>query len=314
MNLCVNVNNILKDFDFFTGATMEAECLVYFHSFQPEGEHVPKLLPCSHCLCLHCLQKMLQVGFLYSQITCPECRKPHQVPKAMGPQEFPTNRYMTENMELASRMNQMRLQQQQDQGQRQLEADLHSITAPASCPTHGKLFVMFCTEVQWATLLCPLCPIVKHTDYHLVGLHENLKDTDIGKQKEKISDQLQTLECFQRKVSKLKENLNTKAEVAEKAVEERKEAIVQKVLIEAKNLRHRINEIKNQEMEKLTQLGDVINTCEKTGHDVQAWMTDLPDGTLQESLKEVQHFMHKNQEFDKSFCDIKTTKFQAHYP
>ncbi len=94
---------------------MSVECPVCFLQYQPAGEHVPKLLPCSHSVCLCCLKQLLQAGLMYSQITCPECRKLHQVSKAMGPQAFPANRYILENTELVNKVQQLEKQKQEQQ-------------------------------------------------------------------------------------------------------------------------------------------------------------------------------------------------------
>ncbi len=64
------------------------ECTVCLEEFEEEGDRVPKLLPCSHTLCLGCLEQ-LERG---SRVVCPECRAQHRAPP-QGPQGFPTNRY-----------------------------------------------------------------------------------------------------------------------------------------------------------------------------------------------------------------------------
>ncbi|XP_033107204.1 uncharacterized protein LOC117109070 [Anneissia japonica] len=58
-----------------------------------EGDYVPKVLPCSHTICLLCVNKLIVGGSL----SCPECRQKHPVPKA--PSTLPTNRIVYEMME-----------------------------------------------------------------------------------------------------------------------------------------------------------------------------------------------------------------------
>ena len=40
----------------------------------------PKVLPCCHTFCLKCLKKMATSGMTKGQVTCPKCRKSHQIP------------------------------------------------------------------------------------------------------------------------------------------------------------------------------------------------------------------------------------------
>ena len=74
---------------------MATECSVCMDNFQSDGDKCPKLLPCSHTLCLQCLQ---QLSNRRPRIQCPECRIDHDAPNR-NVTNFPTNRYMVENLE-----------------------------------------------------------------------------------------------------------------------------------------------------------------------------------------------------------------------
>ncbi len=63
------------------------ECSVCFEPFARDGEKQPKLLPCTHTLCLWCVGQLVNGTML----TCPECREDHALPEG-GAQGFPTNR------------------------------------------------------------------------------------------------------------------------------------------------------------------------------------------------------------------------------
>ena len=66
------------------------ECMVCLQVFTSEGNHVPRLFPCTDTLCEDCIKKLpvLKGG----KIKCPECRKTfHAQNKA---QSFPQNRYV----------------------------------------------------------------------------------------------------------------------------------------------------------------------------------------------------------------------------
>ena len=51
----------------------------------------PKILPCFHTFCLHCLNKLQRTSGKHGEITCPECRRKYQVPGSGYPKDLPTN-------------------------------------------------------------------------------------------------------------------------------------------------------------------------------------------------------------------------------
>ena len=51
----------------------------------------PKQLPCLHSFCLHCLNRIQRKSGLHGKITCPECKRPFEIPGSGNPSELPTN-------------------------------------------------------------------------------------------------------------------------------------------------------------------------------------------------------------------------------
>ena len=140
------------------------ECSVCYENYEQDGEKCPKLLPCSHTVCLRCLRHIGQSFYM----RCPECRKSHRVP-IEGASVFPTNRYILENLALAERAA-------------ELEASPES-TAPLLdetitgnelliCDTHNLTCILFCSNVQCREWLCPECPIQNHSNHNLVALRQ----------------------------------------------------------------------------------------------------------------------------------------------
>ena len=74
---------------------MATECCVCMEQFELHGDKCPKLLPCTHTLCLQCLQQLCNER---PCIQCPECCAFHQVPNRNA-KKFQTNRYMLEILE-----------------------------------------------------------------------------------------------------------------------------------------------------------------------------------------------------------------------
>ena len=64
----------------------EVSCSVCMTTFTD-----PKILPCLHTFCLHCLNGILRTSGRYDIFACPECRKEVQVPSSGNLQDLPTN-------------------------------------------------------------------------------------------------------------------------------------------------------------------------------------------------------------------------------
>ena len=64
----------------------EVSCSVCMTTFTD-----PKILPCLHTFCLHCLNEILRTSGRYDIFPCPECRKEVQVPSSGKLKDLPTN-------------------------------------------------------------------------------------------------------------------------------------------------------------------------------------------------------------------------------
>ena len=64
----------------------EVSCSVCMTTFTE-----PKILPCLHSFCLHCLNEILRTSGGHDIIACPECRKEVQVPSSGNLKDLPTN-------------------------------------------------------------------------------------------------------------------------------------------------------------------------------------------------------------------------------
>ena len=64
----------------------EVSCAVCMSTFTN-----PKILPCFHTFCLHCLNELQRTSGKHGEITCPECRRKFQVPGSGYPKDLPAN-------------------------------------------------------------------------------------------------------------------------------------------------------------------------------------------------------------------------------
>ena len=81
---------------------MSPECTICMENFDREGDLCPKLLPCSHTICLKCLRQLV-VGH-GRRIQCPECRVCHVIPNEA---DCATNRYIIDMIEFTEQIKEL---------------------------------------------------------------------------------------------------------------------------------------------------------------------------------------------------------------
>ena len=153
-------------------------CPICFEIYT-EGNRCPKLLPCTHTVCVLCLRQLVR----NSRIQCPECRLHHAVPSG-AVQAFPTNRYVLENIELAQR-NAALEGKEFDIVINEPTAETvypsappddttnESTIQPGTCDMHNEPFIVFCFEEQCNRMLCHTCFIaLGHQNHDVVYFNE----------------------------------------------------------------------------------------------------------------------------------------------
>ena len=113
-------------------------CPVCFEIYHKEGSRCPKLLPCTHTVCVQCLRKLLCKG----QVQCPECRLHHQVP-SRGVPAFATNRYVLENIELTQRKANSEGEDLNDPTHEPTKEGIYPSTAPDDTTTETRFEGVF---------------------------------------------------------------------------------------------------------------------------------------------------------------------------
>ena len=172
---------------------MSTACCVCFETYVDDGVRCPKLLPCSHTICIQCLKKLVEEG----RVQCPECREFHPVP-SQGVHVFPTNRYVLENIELAERNAKLEGTREQTVYEYTVETIREPLEPSAPpiettevqseaeiCEVHSLSFELFCFEAECGRPLCASCRMdPKHRDHDFefgsgqaeAGLNENSYD------------------------------------------------------------------------------------------------------------------------------------------
>ena len=127
-------------------------CQVCFEEFKEDGDHVPRLLPCSHTLCHTCIGQLIQGN----KIECPECRQKHEAKKEE--KSFPQNKYIIVQIKRRSPA----LQKDQTQSEQCLE--------------HGKELNIFCKDAGCQKTICVACSSSYHQKHNFVGIEERKKE------------------------------------------------------------------------------------------------------------------------------------------
>ena len=159
-------------------------CSVCLEEFTHDGDKVPKLLPCSHTLCVSCLEKLRRAN-RWGPIQCPECRVFHQVPRG-GTNGFPTNRYVLHILGLEKKI----MAQEQN--------DVEDLL----CQVHLKPCVMFCLKRECWETLCPKCPVQEHQEHNVVSLAECIRESqELKRMKQAVADVRKSLETYEVQVT-----------------------------------------------------------------------------------------------------------------
>ena len=121
-------------------------CQVCFEDYEETGDHVPRLLPCTHTLCQTCISQMIRQDIL----ECPECRQKHGT--TSKEKSFPQNKYILVNIK--RRPNS---QEEQGASSKQPKVEL--------CEKHDRPKSLYCVEDNCQKLICHLCLKYEHRSH-----------------------------------------------------------------------------------------------------------------------------------------------------
>ena len=159
-------------------------CPVCYEDFQENGDHVPRLLPCSHTSCEQCIKQLIQ----YNKLKCPECKSTHKTPDKE--KSFPQNKYVLTYV------------RRQAASVDEEEAEVKLIEA---CEEHWKELILFCRTEACQKPICPTCLTRTHQEHKVVEIEE-----------EKIAELCRNIESVERKLEAKVKTINKSKEDIEK--------------------------------------------------------------------------------------------------
>ena len=263
-----------------------AKCNVCMEEFTKEGERCPKLLPCTHTVCLWCLTRLQG-----HRIRCPECRLPHQVP-GIGPRGFPTNRYVLEILDL------LKANQRQNAGF--CGADTKEEES-ILCEHHQRPCVMFCLEMECWNLLCPKCSLHQHQEHNLVSLAECLKDSgELEQMKQRVSDELVQLHKHEENVRKSKSIASKAGDEAVKAINKKVTELKRAIDRKADEMRKNVERSSAEQEKKLAAV--LVNIHEKcrSGRDLKNDIENRPRNFKPQAIQHVSKLKKRLLDFQMS--------------
>ena len=220
-------------------------CQVCFEEFQEDGNHVPRLLPCTHTVCHTCIGHLIQGN----KIECPECRQKHEVTNKE--KIFPQNKYL---------LNQIKKKES---------------TVPEfhKCNEHGKELNLFCRKSGCNKPICRICLRKHHKEHDVIDNEEQEKEVIMKELKEMRFN----LEAKLSILSVAKRDIQEKANAAIEEIKKEKEEIIKicdKMIKEVEgqikqDAMHIDNEISaiNSNVELLSCLEQNIDTEEEVNYE-----------------------------------------------
>ena len=251
-------------------------CPVCFDEYTETGDHIPKILPCSHTLCEKCLEVLIR----NNKIDCPECRVKHEATSRT--RTFPQNKYIVTHL----------------QKKQTTEAKAHKIISDGSCemcPDHGREKILFCKDTRCKKSVCPIC-FARH--------HRNHQFIDLEAQKKKCEPLLTNIETLntdllekRRLLVSIKEETENQKLACGKAVKIKKEEITKEIDKKFESLFKEIdNTTRNDIDEKIAAIDESIILLDNMKEKVHP--VDMTDESLSSSLETVRDMAVQNRDFD----------------
>ncbi len=143
-------------------------CPVCFDEYSAEGDHTPKLLPCTHSLCRWCIEQLREKEQQGAGFTCPICKE-----KFPGKRDFPENRY------ILALLKQIEPQTEEDEAEEEDSAE--------KCGQHeGESLQLYCVTCREP--VCERCLHGDHEGHETTTLEQHLEPIE-----EALRYQVQTL-------------------------------------------------------------------------------------------------------------------------
>ena len=185
-------------------------CQVCLEEYGEDGDHVPRLLPCTHTVCESCIKQLISD----KKLNCPECRTKHEAESDV--KTFPQNKYL---------IAQIRRLAREEKENRESER----------CEEHGKELNMFCREPTCQKTICISC-MKDHRKHDVLNIEEKMKDDLL----QNVDNLRKKLEIRKQVGIEIKKDLAMKAEKCIEMLNKKKQELVDHIntmITEAKEIK-----------------------------------------------------------------------------
>ena len=197
-------------------------CPVCFEEFEENGDHVPRLLPCSHTLCHTCIGQWIR----QNRLECPTCRMKH---KARNEEiNFPQNKYILIMM-------------------RRRPAAREEFK---KCPKQEGDEVLFCRETECQKTICILCLSEGHFGHKTVALKHETKDI-LAKLLTSIEITSVKLNAKIKKIEDISQDATKKTETSLLQIKKEKDEMIQRLNKERDEMVQRLNKERDEMVQRL---------------------------------------------------------------
>lgn len=208
-------------------------CQICLEDFEETGDHIPRILPCSHTACHKCIGQLIQ----NKSLTCPECRVKHV---AENEKCFPQNKYILANV----RWKTNTLEEYTEIEQK--------------CEEHRKELGLYCRNAKCQKTICSLCMLKSHRLHNVVEIQEQGREV----LKSSIISVRNYLLTMKEQNSFVKREINADIEAQVKKLEEDKKKMIGRITLSFNLLKKQLSdhraEIKNYVLERNCTLDDNI--------------------------------------------------------
>ena len=245
-------------------------CPVCFEEYTETGDHIPRLLPCSHSLCEKCLKILIR----NNKMDCPECRVKHEA--TSGTRSFPQNKYIVTH-----------LLKRQSIEENEKRDKIYFVKGRFEyCPEHGREKSFFCKETGCQKSVCPIC-FARH--------HKNHQYIDLEVQKKKCEPLLAKIKelngNLQEKRSRLvliKEESEKEKVACGKAIELGKEKVMKKISSKFESMLKEVDNMTIKDVDgKITSVDESINLLDNMKIMDPTQVTDYVITSMLETVRDM---------------------------
>ena len=267
-------------------------CSVCLEGFTQDGNKVPKLLPCSHTLCLSCLKQLLRAypsGPLI--IECPECRVVHKVPQVAGSVSFPTNRYVLHTLDLERKITELQ----------------NNTMEPLVCQAHQTPCVMFCLKKECWKTLCPKCPMQSHQWHNPVGLAECLQESpELNRIKQDVMETTASLALCAAQCRQARQMVLGKQVEANKAIDETSTELKLMIDKKSKELKEKVQQSCNSELANLETILNDISFYQPRGENFKKEIFIRSEKNMAKAVQQLISFQSRFSDFKISAQNVRS--------